>query len=813
MTGSIGRITLLWATSMAMTSPWLAAQAVAQGVKSSTATSQTDGGATDTFGDIVVTANKREQSINKVGSTIVAISGETIKELGIKSVEDVAAAVPGLAFSHSSTNTPILTLRGVGYNDGSLAVYPAVSVYLDQVPLPFPVLASHSAFDLQQIEVLKGPQGTLFGENSTGGAINYISAKPTNHPEVGGDISFGRFNDVRGDAYISGPLADNLRGRLSVDAENSDGWQISTTRPYDRNGKTSYVAGRLLLDWDTSSAIKFSLNLNAWRDTSQPQAGQFIVLFPQSPAQVKPQELTNPFPAADPRAADWSNGVGTPRGDRKFYQAALRTDARLTDTITLTALTSYINFKEAQTIDSDGSALNVADIRPNNGTIKSFNQELRLANTDTSSFRWIVGGNYENSKTFEIQDNTYGDDSNSNPGFFNITRGATIETQKIRNVAVFGNVEYKITSALSAKGGVRYTDSKNDSSVCGFDDGDGRINQLFNFLGSILSGTPNTGLLNNAVPYNQRCYALRAPMPGQISYLPNLLPTTNTLHEHNLSWTAGLNYSFDNGALVYVNASRGYKAGSFPNLAASTTSQYKAAKQETVLAFEGGVKASFWDRKAHLNAAVFYYDYGNKQVLGKLQDPVFGTLDVLINVPKSRVFGAEAEFTVRPTPGLSFNAAATYVNSKITDYTGTDVLGAPQNFAGSKLPFAPSWNYAFNAEYRFNGDSKGGPFVGVTVAGRSQSDTTPRGAVTTVPVAAANRVYPGLVHPFTTNAYATIDARLGYGPADDSWKVMVWAKNITNKFYWNNVVTGFDFTSRYAGMPATYGVTASVKIR
>jgi iron complex outermembrane recepter protein len=234
--------------------------------------------------EIIVTANKREQNINDVGTTITALSAEALATRKITSLADVAAAVPGLAYSPSTTNTPIFTLRGVGFNESSLGVYPAVSVYADEVPLPFPVTASHAAYDLERIEVLKGPQGTLFGQNSTGGAINYIVAKPTESFEAGGDIGYGRFNTIEGNAFISGPLGDNVGARLAVTGLNSDDWQRSNSRPNDTNGKQSYVAGRFILDFKPSDGLRLSLNLNAWRDKSDPQAQQLVAVRPQVPA-------------------------------------------------------------------------------------------------------------------------------------------------------------------------------------------------------------------------------------------------------------------------------------------------------------------------------------------------------------------------------------------------------------------------------------------------------------------------------------------------------------------------------------------------
>src|SRR5258708_3152221 len=183
--------------------------------------------ATDTgqIQEIIVTANKRSENLSKVGATITAISNEDLQERKIESLADLAGAIPGLNFAQTFTNTPIYTLRGVGFNESSIGVYPAVSIYIDQTPLPFPVLASHSSFDLERVEVLKGPQGTLFGENSTGGAVNFIAAKPTSTYQAGGDVSFGRFNEVDANVYVSGPLSEQLLGRIAVNAVSSGDWQ------------------------------------------------------------------------------------------------------------------------------------------------------------------------------------------------------------------------------------------------------------------------------------------------------------------------------------------------------------------------------------------------------------------------------------------------------------------------------------------------------------------------------------------------------------------------------------------------------------
>lgn len=473
--------------------------------------------------EIVVTANKREEKLNNVGLSITALSGDALAERKITSLQDVASAIPGLAYAQSATNTPILTLRGVGFNESSLGVYPAVSVYVDQAPLPFPVLASHSAFDLQRIEVLKGPQGTLFGQNSTGGAINYIAAKPTRSFTAGGDISYGRFNEIDGDAYLSGPINENLRARIAVSGTHTDDWQRSSSRPYDTNGKVSYITGRAIVDWDASDSVRFSLSLNAWRDTSDPQASQYIALRGQNPF-VQQSSIDYPFSPQNPRAADWSTGISTPRSDRKFYQPALRADIGLFGDVTLTSLTSYDDFRQEQTQDYDGLPLNVDDFSEK-GRIRSFNQEARISNSPHAVLRWVVGGNYERSRTFDYQFEAFPDNSVNSPAGGDIDQSAQQVRQSIRNIAVFGNGEYDITSRLTAKVGVRYTHSKNDASMCVADGGDGTVAAAFNFLGSLFSQGPFTPV-GATGPIETRCVAFNA------SGAPNLTPTKLTLAEH-----------------------------------------------------------------------------------------------------------------------------------------------------------------------------------------------------------------------------------------------------------------------------------------
>jgi len=213
--------------------------------------------------------------------SISAVSGQRLAEQKLTSLEEITSIVPGLVFATSQQNTPILTLRGVGFNESSLGVYPATSLYVDEIPLPFPVMAAHSAYDLERVEVLKGPQGVLFGQNSTGGAINFIAAKPTQELSYGGNFSYGRFNKIETNAFVSGGLTESTSARLSIQAVNADEWQKSVTRG-DENGEESYAAARLQLRFEPTDTAEINLNINGWRDKSDPQAMQLIAVTPKN---------------------------------------------------------------------------------------------------------------------------------------------------------------------------------------------------------------------------------------------------------------------------------------------------------------------------------------------------------------------------------------------------------------------------------------------------------------------------------------------------------------------------------------------------
>jgi len=779
--------------------------------------------------EIIVTAQKREQSLMDVGQTLSVLSGKQLERQRISSGEDLAIAVPSLTYARTDYNVPVFTLRGIGFNSSALDAYPAVSFYLDEAPLAFPVTAANAVFDLQRIEVLKGPQGTLFGQNSTGGAVNLIANKPTDTFKAGVSGTYGRFNLFELTGYVSGPLSDTVRVRLAGQAHVMDPWQKSYTRPWDRNGREEYFTGRGIIEWEPSDKFKATATVSGWKDKSQPLA--------QALAGTKysyPEVLTTPLGApilaqplipTNPRLADWGGPVGpsdnpviqtvTPTrifGDRSQIQGSLRMEFSPTDSLQITSLSSYVRFRQKMGVSRSGSAIQNEDQVRADGRIDSLSQELRLENTGNSALRWVVGVNYENSKVAENQLQSY---ANNTSAIMNgILQNTTKKHDSIENIAAFGNVEAEIVPRLTAKGGIRYTKSTIKNKACGADAGDGSMDSFFSFLGDVFNNNLdangnriNPSLFTYLQPGDGKCY------PHNYNFIPGE-EFRDTLKEDNVSWRVGLDYHATDDLLLYGNVSKGYKTGSFPTGTVASWVGLQPVTQESVLAYELGLKSELLDRRLTINAAGFIYNYRDKQVQGTIFDPVWVSLPQLRNIPKSEVKGAEIEVNAAPVHGLTLTGAVTYLHSEITKIDPNEYSAAgPLNMKGQAIPLTPKWSYSLGGEYTFEtGSIK--PFVGASWRWVSKSDATLGGSITKIapinPTLPQNRFLPGYGDaPFVVGSYGLLSGRVGVRSANDDWSLSVWCENCTNKYYWLNVTVAQDNISRVLGRPATYGVTFS----
>ncbi len=720
--------------------------------------------------EVVVTAQKREQAINDVPMSISVLSGDALEDRGIEQVADFARTVPAFTYSESRVGTPIYTLRGVGFNDIALGGRPTVSVYVDEIPIPFAIETRGGFLDLERVEVLKGPQGTLFGQNATGGAINLIAAKPTDEFTSGLKLEYGRFNAFTVGGYASGSISDNLRIRVSGEHERSDGWQRGYISGFETGGQ-DLTTVRLLLDWTPTDRLTAALSLNAYIDRSESQAPQLSGIFPGIPpaAPFIPGLLDTPLPDEDNRLAE-----PTPddyERDNDFSQISLRFDYEVTDQLTLTSLTSVSQYEQDQTVDVDGQAI-IGLQQRTVGDIDSFFQEIRLAGQISDRAHLTVGVNYADDETEEFN---FDDISQSTLGVgtglltFNLQNDQDIQT-----LAAFADIEYDLTDTLSAFAGVRYTSSENEFTGCSRDSGDGTASSFF--VNVLMLPPPGAG---NCFSFDLATFSFP------------LIQTT--LDEDNTSWRFGLDWAATETTKIYGSISRGYKAGGFPTLAATAAVQYDPTVQEELTSFEVGIRAEPSDN-LRINAAAYYYDYVDKQVLGFTLDPVFGPLLRLNNVPESEVTGLDLQLEWSPVQGLLLNAAASYVDSEVTsDFLSQDAFGLDANFRGEPFPNAPELQFSGDVSYQWGISDTLEGFVGL---GFNYQDST-------------NSEF-GQSPELDIDSYTLVDLRGGIESSDGRWRLSGWIRNVTDEYYWTFASKTNDTFIRYTGLPRTFGVTLTM---
>jgi len=806
---------------------------IAAAQAAATATAASGPSATTSVEEIVVTAQKRSENIMSVGMAITANTGAQLRQKNVVSVSDLTRIEPSLQFSQSQSGTPVYTLRGVGYFEQSLSASPTVSLYQDEVPYPFPVMARGVLLDPERVEILKGPQGTLYGQNATGGAINFIAAKPGDTYEAGLDETYGRFGDNLLSGFFSGPLTSTLNMRLSGSTEDGGAWQKNYTRDATLGNKDTQI-GRLILDWKPTSRFSASLNVNAWQDHSDTQAGQLEGFRLQDPLNIDPtvnpslpsaylpapvgSAAYNAYPSvikavlAEPiapnkdQAADWYAGV-RPQNNESFYQASLRLDYSFSDALEVTALSSYERFNEANIVDQAAVAA-PAETTLVRGKVTSFFEELRLHGVfDGNKVNWLVGANFESDKSTENDDVDPFDSTASftptaqlgQPPFFQF---GALNFDKTLTYSVFANAEYHVLDTLDIHGGIRYTKSDQNLGECSYS-----YYPSVNFVQTLLSsvfagaygGTPGVSVAG-------QCATLGPP--------PNFDPSLiqNTLNQSNVPWRVGVDWTPIEHTLFYATVSKGYKAGSAPSLGATTYAQLTPVTQEALLAYEVGAKSELFDRTLQLTLSLFHYDYSNKQELGRVPDVlgVYGALQTLLNIPKSKEDGAEFSAVWRPIKGLTLNGAVTYLDSQVTSNFmnfGPYPLGSGYdtsdeiNFKGESFPYTPKWSLQYGARYDWNISPDYTAFVSADASYQTKTSAA----------FGSDEAYADGAPPLEIKAYGLLNLTAGVAPANQRWRVEIWAKNATNTYYWTTVNYISDTVAKLAGMPATYGVTVGIR--
>ncbi len=791
----------------------LASPALAQGAPTAEPSSGRD--------VIVVTAQRREESVDDVPMAIQAFTGEDLETLRVADVKDLSVVAPSFTVSQSYQGVPIYTLRGIGFNTINISSTSTVGSYVDEVAYAYPFMLNGPLFDLQRVEVLKGPQGTLYGRNTTAGLVDFITNGPTDTFEGSVSADVGNYGTHNIGGYISGPLSDSLRARVSFRAENSDeGWQESNSRG-DKLGDVHRYAGRLRVDWAPTNQLSFDASLAGWVNNSDTIAAQGIGFTPNTtPGTGSFGPFNTPGLAAYIAAnaptkatqADWAPtsirgpdigiGAGLPgdlKEDTKFWAASLKTTFDFSDSLRLVSLTGYQDLNRSALSDWSGSPFEIL-LQQLEGRIKSFSEEVRLEG-ESSGVNWLVGAYYADD---DLQDNNrtlLGQNANvaairfngnlllatpfNSGGYTALQMSQAFRTyqdlgsMKATTQSIFANADWTLTDSLSLTTGLRYT--QDDSSYLGCSaDFNGsmlpNVNVVNRFLVTTIYGaTPAPIVANGCVTYDPPSNTF-----GQL---------THELNESNTSWRVALDWQATSDMLLFASVSQGFKAGNTPINAANVSFQQDPARQEKLLSYEIGAKASLTP-DLQVNASAFFYDYKDKQLSVYFADPIYTALARLQNVPDAEATGAEADITWHATDNLTFTGSATWLDTQINNYQGTNAAGLPQIYDGVAFPYSPELQVAGTIIY----DAPITDTLGMQVAlnGRWQDDS-----------AADLGDSPGYV----IDAYGLLNASVGVHDLGGKWSASLWARNLTDEYYWTSVASNANVVVRFPGLPATYGAS------
>ncbi|WP_047170520.1 TonB-dependent receptor [Novosphingobium sp. Rr 2-17] len=743
--------------------------------------------------DIVVTAQRRKQALSTVGIAITAIKGDDLASRGIQSAEQLSQVVPGLVVKDAAFGVPNYTLRGVGFENYFVNSSSTVGLYTDEVAIPYPAMSRGAFFDLDRVEVLKGPQGDLYGRNTTAGQINLVTRKPTQTFSTGGSIEYGNFNSVDAEAYISGPLASGVQARLAGSSLLSSGWQRSLSRPSDKPlGAKDQQALRGQINVDLGAKSNLLLQGHWLRDKSDniaatPVDGRTLGL---SSAQAKKTTGTVLFSDGDNRAADWSADQRPRRNNRQVGGSATLNLAL--GSLTLSSISAYDHFKRDEYNDYDGAAQHDANAH-NISDIKAFSQEVRLADTnDADGLTWILGGYYSNDVVhenyqFDMSDSIYAIS-------YGLNALNTRYRQKTTSLAGFGHVEAEITNGFKLIGGARFTHETRRFAGCTYDlDG-----TLTKFVNNILipyvitpAGLPVPSNISNGgcSVYDDRA---DSPTYGTFTDAEERASTSKWM------WKGGAEFQAAPGTLLYATVSSGFKSGGFNGANANLKSQQANYRPERLIAYEAGVKANLEKLGLYAEASSFYYDYRDKQTNG-IAVTFVGNITGITNIPKSRIYGIDGLLRWSPLPGLALEAAGTWLDSKILRWTAVSSQSSyptvvSYDAAGLDLPNTPRWSVNLTPRYRFD--------VGNSHAVSAQVEYVYRSGTS-----GGINVYQNVA------AYDLVNAQITFGDRDGRWNVGLWGRNILNRYYYTYAgLPGNANYVRVVAPPATYGVRLGVTL-
>ena len=773
--------------------------------------------------EVIVTAQKRNQSENDIGIAISTWTGNELRDMGVVSAEDMALRTPGLTVNESSaTGVPLYTIRGVGFQDYSTGASSTVGIYFDQVAMPYTVMTRGLLFDAERVEVLKGPQGDLYGRNTTAGQINFISNKPSEEFEVGVNVGYSSYSTVDFEGFVNGSMGENAQGRIALKTiQSSEGWQKSVDGD-DELGEKDVTALRASFNIELSQDAKLLLVAHHVDDQSDNKAntaydGREIGLaeFSAPYSAVAPYLASGETPpwysTDDNEAAGWTNSytssiTGTtfdlrPKRDNQLKGMSAHLDWDLGN-VSLTSITAYNKFERVERNDWDGGQYNDSS-NINTTDLSVFSQELQLSGS-TDSVDWLVGAYYSTDEMEEyyhyfMSDSLYGGASlvfDIAPFKLNGTGILELDTkyqQETDSSAIFGHVEWQFTDALKLTVGGRYTKEQRDWSGCTYVADDNSLGSFNNVLFGTTLSAGSCGTIDDR--------------PSSPTFILGLLGTpdannglavfTDTIDTSRMMGKIGLDYTPSDNVLYYASISQAFKSGGFNGANSNTTTQLMPYDEEILTSYEIGAKATLLEGSMQLNAAVFSYDYKDKQEKDRVITLV-GAISGLTNVDESSITGAEIDIQWLPTDGLRLAFGGAWLDTEIEQWQAVDAANsawlvntATFDASGSELPQAPSLSYTALIGYDTN-------ITENLILGMA------------LDLSYTDKTTGGVAPERATEDYTVINARLSISDASEKWKTLLWVRNVADEDYYASAFLGGNGPYvRSMGMPRTVGVSLS----
>lgn len=773
--------------------------------------------------EVVVTAQKHSQSANDVPITINAFTGETLQDQGVVTAENIALLTPGLTVNETAaTGVPLYTIRGVGFQDYSTAASSTVGLYLDEVAIPYTVMSRGLLFDVQRVEVLKGPQGDLYGRNTTAGQINMVSNKPTEDLELGLRSSIGSFDTVDVEGFINGAINDRVNARLAFKSvQSGEGWQKSTTSG-DELGEQDVTAVRGMFDIELGDNATLLLNVRHVTDKSENKANT-----PYNGTLIGRGEFSNPYSPLneyllptgsnfgetppwystdDNEAAGWTNSYTSaitgrtfslrPKRDNELTGFSAKLEWDIGD-ITLTSITAFDNFERVEANDWDGGFYNDSS-NINTTDLDVFSQELRLSGT-TDNLVWIAGLYFSEDEMEEyyhyfMSDSVFGNGSipwGAAPFLFSpILELDTKYKQKTESRAVFGHVEWQFAERWRLTAGLRYTQEDRDWAGCTFSADDGTLAGFLNFAFGANLAAGDCGTIDDD--------------PNSPNYIfaniggPNVNDSFHVFRDEidTKKWMGklGVDFMVNDDVMLYLSWANGFKSGGFNGANSNTTSQLKPYNEEELTAIELGIKATLLEGRMQLNASVFDYDYEDKQEQDRAVTFV-GNISGLTNVPESTIQGAELDVQWLATDNFSLNVGVAWLDTEVDEWMAVDGAASSwptvvrRDASGIELAQAPELQYNILARYEWNLTDSW--LVGLMGNLNFKDDTS-----------------GGAQIEDATEDYTVINAAISFDNLETGWGIQVWSRNVTDEEYYPAAYTGGNGPFvRSMGLPRTYGIT------